>query len=1007
MKQLLFSALLFSFFNFVNAGEYIDKNGNILFKTFENTESQRLVGLEGNSILKQLLHIKSEESYVIKSLKLDEIGMQHERFQQYYGPFPVEFGSYTLHYKGGKLESVAGEYMQIDNQSVKIPLLSSYEALQKAKAYIKATKYMWEDEDMEALLQSETGDPFASYLPKGELVYVKDIFGKNDKARLAYKLDIYGQQPISRGDVYVDAEHGNILFYNKTIHHVDEPGVAQTRYSGTKSITTSKNGTLYQLKETENRKCETYNMKQNSNYGAAKLFTDNDNNWTSTEYNNAKKDNAALDAHYGAEITWDYWKTIHNRNSYDDKGAIIKSYVHFGKGYDNAFWDGQRMTYGDGSDSIYDAFTALDICAHEIGHGICSNTADLYYEGESGGLNEGFSDIWAACVEYFAGGRTLDQIWKLGEDIDRRDGHSALRVMSNPNDEENPDTYLGKYWYDEVHNTSGVFNYWFYLLSMGGAGVNDNDVAYNVQAITIEKAQKIAYRALALYMTSFTDFSRARLLTIKSAKDLYGNNSIEAISVENAWCAVGICNPCDIPDVKDWKINLLNIEDNSITFTVDNNLQPVDGKLVVTYDDDYPDYDFRTIVDFYSTNTLKIDGLESCTLYDFNFRIICPSGSSFLLNEENNYLNYRTAGCICKPIIDLHLLEVGVDYAYCDFSYTIGADSFQVLYREIGTTNWNVNTETFFLSPLKSATTYEIKVREMCDGQWSKFSDTISFTTLPPLICKPAEYIQLNYASETEAGIYIITVPSSVAQRITYINMQNSKRDQKVADYNSSYFFLSNLTPNSEYMVFVESQCHDSIWYMSDTLYFRTLNMTCISNNNVNIFGEIEPTKATLWWWKIPTVNEYELAIVDINYNEQKYNTGKDTSYTVIGLTPGTDYYARLRKRCNGTWRQWSDYLYFLTPTATAIHQDLKDKIKFSIFPNPSCGDVKLISESSMPNQLITITDVTGKEVYKEILNIIKNVPIALNLKSISKGTYFLHTIFEGNNINQKLIIIE
>ncbi len=105
-------------------------------------------------------------------------------------------------------------------------------------------------------------------------------------------------------------------------------------------------------------------------------------------------------------MVYDYWKKRHGRASYDNKNAAIKSYVHYGPAYDNAFWNGSTMTYGDGSGTSnprggFRPLVSLDVCGHEIGHGVCSNTSDLVYRGESGAMNEGLSDIWAAAVEHF------------------------------------------------------------------------------------------------------------------------------------------------------------------------------------------------------------------------------------------------------------------------------------------------------------------------------------------------------------------------------------------------------------------------------------------------------------------------------------------------------------------------------------------------------------------------------------------------------------------------------
>jgi hypothetical protein len=238
---------------------------------------------------------------------------------------------------------------------------------------------------------------------------------------------------------------------------------------------------------------------------------------------------------------------VHNRNSYDDNGSAIKSYVHYDRDYDNAFWNGSVMTYGDGSDTYFDALTSLDVAAHEIGHAVMTYTADLTYSYESGAMNEGYSDIWGACVEYYA--EPNKQTWLIGEDIDRRSGHAALRDMSNPKAEGQPDTYQGQNWYTGssdnggVHTNSGVLNYWFYLVTVGGSGTNDNGDNYNVTGIGIDKAAYIAYRTLKIYLTSDSDYADARTYSIQAAKDLYGAGSQEEQTVTNAWYAVGIGSP--------------------------------------------------------------------------------------------------------------------------------------------------------------------------------------------------------------------------------------------------------------------------------------------------------------------------------------------------------------------------------------------------------------------------------------------------------------------------------
>ncbi len=215
------------------------------------------------------------------------------------------------------------------------------------------------------------------------------------------------------------------------------------------------------------------------------------------------------------------------------------------------------MIYGDGA-STFRPLTAYDVTAHELGHGVCSSSANLTYARESGALNEALSDIWGAAAEFKYA--PTKQTWLIGEEITKI-APFYLRSMSNPKTGLNPqpDTYKGVNWKPAsvaegcttpsnandqcgVHYNSGVLNHWFYILSVGKAGTNDIGSVYNVTGITIAKAEKIAYRLETSYLTPSSDYMNARNFGIQAAKDLYGANSAEAIATQNAFYAVGLGN---------------------------------------------------------------------------------------------------------------------------------------------------------------------------------------------------------------------------------------------------------------------------------------------------------------------------------------------------------------------------------------------------------------------------------------------------------------------------------
>ena len=525
---------------------------------------------DSQKVLKEQLGLKENSNFSKVKTETDDLGFLHEKFQLFHKGLKVEFSTYSLHSKKSKLESMNGEFYQLEDINTN-PGLTYEQALTKAISQIGAKEYLWE-KPLEAAAIDYTK-------PAGELVLLPMMDDdksskKNNDIRLVYKFDIYATNPVSRGDVYVDALTGEIVFYNATIKHLGEynhgnhnlakksdgriekslfvAANAATRYSSAQTIQTVLSGSSYILSDnTRGNGINTFNMKKGTSYTAAVNFTDVDNNWTATEFNNTNKDNGALDAHWGAEKTYDYFSTKHARNSYDNAGAIIKSYVHFDTAYDNAYWNGSVMTYGDGSGTYFDILTSLDVAAHEIGHAVCEKTANLAYQRESGAMNEGFSDIWGACVEYFAA--PTKSTWLIGEDIERRAGKTALRSMSNPKLEGQPDTYGGTNWkvincgtptqtndYCGVHTNSGVLNHWFYILSVGKTGTNDIGSSYNVTGITIDKAAKIAYRLESVYLSANSTFANARTFGIQSAVELYGAGSAEVIATTNAFYAVGV-----------------------------------------------------------------------------------------------------------------------------------------------------------------------------------------------------------------------------------------------------------------------------------------------------------------------------------------------------------------------------------------------------------------------------------------------------------------------------------
>ena len=482
--------------------------------------------------------------FTLKNQHISKDGKHFYRYMQTIGGYPVEFSAWHIHEKNGKVIAVNGDIVDIQELDLTFSI-SEEEALQAALNYVGADLYMWMDEGEEQNLKMMLDDETATYYPRGVKIITPiqpDI--KMNKLTTAYKFNIYSKKPYDRKMVYVDAHTGEILFDLSLIRFDNAVGTAHTQYSGIREINTFNNGTQYILQDnTRGNGIKTFNCQNGTSYGSAVNFFDDDNIWNNV---NPQKDQYATDAHFATMSTYDYYLNVHNRNSINNNGFALLSYVHFNLiqyGYGNnvnAFWDGQRMTYGDG-DASHTPLTTIDICGHEITHGVTEFTADLTYAYESGALNEAYSDIFGTSIEFYAVPEYAN--WTMGEKIG-----ASFRSMSNPKQYGQPNTYKGQNWYTGsgdnggVHTNSGVLNYWFYLLCEGGSGVNDKGNAYEVQGIGIEKAEKIAYKTLTEYLSSGSQYINAYNYSVIAAGELFGGCSQEVQSVGDAFYAVGVIN---------------------------------------------------------------------------------------------------------------------------------------------------------------------------------------------------------------------------------------------------------------------------------------------------------------------------------------------------------------------------------------------------------------------------------------------------------------------------------
>jgi len=482
------------------------------------------------------------------------------------------------------------------------------------------------------------GYPDYNY-PTGELVIIGGAADDSLNLTLAWKYDIFAADPLFRAEVFIDAKTGRFVKENQLIHDTNVSSSGATLYNGVQPFTSDYTGTAYRLRQTTSGGgVQTYSLKNGTSYtGAVDLTSADPNSWS---------DATAVQAHWGAEQTWGFYFNKFGRNSFNNAGGIIKSYVHYSVNYVNAFWDGTRMTYGDGSLSQgYRPLVSLDICGHEISHGVTTYSANLTYSYEPGALNESFSDIFGECIENYAKG---SNDWMMSCDIGVS-GCGAFRNMMNPNQYGDPDTYKGTYWltgstdYGGVHTNSGVQNKWFYILTTGESGVNDKGFSYNVTGIGIDKAASIAYRNLTVYLTASSNYAAARAGAIQAATDLYGAASPEVTATAGAWDAVGVYAPAS--DTQAPTAPVLSVSSKTQTSIALSWTAATDNVGVTGYDI------FVDGIQKNSSNltarTYSLTGLTSGTTY--SIYVVAKDGAGN--KTSSNILSVATSGAVTETLV--------------------------------------------------------------------------------------------------------------------------------------------------------------------------------------------------------------------------------------------------------------------------------------------------------------------------------------------------------------------
>ena len=481
--------------------------------------------------------------FAVQSVEPDEVGFHHVKLNQTYRKLRVVGGELIVHFgKEGSAYEVNGKYVPDITLNV-TPKIDGAQAVRIAR-----------------------DDLIALGLPKGDLAQGPElvVLARDMSPQLAYELTLsYRDEKAGPGlwHYWIDGVQGKILLRYSNIQRISAPSNNGANATITGTILAGEGGQVTNVVGWRENTALYYLYSTNRNWRIANasgslVYTDAGTYAYRATNNWGTSDRTEMSSANNFDLVQRYYKTVHNRNSFDNAGVLAQVNVHYGFRYVNAFWDPTAMQFfiGDGDGVEANSLAVLDVLGHEYTHAVTERTANLRYLNESGALNESFSDIFGACIEFF--GQKDDRAsypnvhagkadWLMGEDCWLTS--TALRDMRNPSNtntvgvgNEQPSRYKGSFWHSDsadnggVHQNSGPQNFFFYLLCDGGSGTNDG-IVYSFPGIGVTNAEKVAYRALTRYCTANTDYHAVHLAWISAASDL---NTNWVRTVKRAWNAV-------------------------------------------------------------------------------------------------------------------------------------------------------------------------------------------------------------------------------------------------------------------------------------------------------------------------------------------------------------------------------------------------------------------------------------------------------------------------------------
>ncbi len=515
----------------MNSGFNIDWNesfsvpssitGNLTQTGYVRSTSRKEDALKFIAENKELFGLQNPSNELdLLTASVDDLGQTHLKFQQKYENVILFKGQLIVHISNdGRVIGVNGKYYPTLQFNTK-PNITSNQAISAAKNYLGNYKSLTENTE---LILLERGIKFhLSFAVKLPSKFMPNMV------------------------VYIDADNGNVLYKDDGIRY-DGPQIGtgvdlnnQTRqintylFSGKYYLVNTTLPMYVQPFDSLKGVVDVYdamNDTSGNGYNSVSLISDPNSDNSFNDNNNLK---AAISAHLFVKDAYNFYKSYYNRNSYDNAGHSMLNVVHYKQNYNNAFWNGIAMTYGDGDNVRYSNLAgAYDVIVHELTHAVTERTANLIYENQQGALNESISDCFACVAD--------STNWLIGEAVyTPNTANDALRDMLHPHNNsatgadswqpENMNEYM------TLPNTPEGDNGGVHVNS----GIPNRAFALTAETITRWKAGQIWYRALTTYLTNNSNFYDARVACTNAAKDIYGDNSTEMNAVKTSFETVGV-----------------------------------------------------------------------------------------------------------------------------------------------------------------------------------------------------------------------------------------------------------------------------------------------------------------------------------------------------------------------------------------------------------------------------------------------------------------------------------